>query len=133
MEENNNNQQNNSNNSEQPQNPNQKKNNPNRRNNQNRNRNQNSGQKQQGQQGQGQKQGQGQNRPAKKRKGPPKFSAKLGNQEWEIKIKDAIKANKKVRSDALTTFNNMKASNASVKITPLGSGPPIRNFGIHGV
>ena len=120
MEENNNNQQNNSNNSEQPQNPNQKKNNPNRRNNQNRNRNQNSGQKQQGQQGQGQKQGQGQNRPAKKRKGPPKFSAKLGNQEWEIKIKDAIKANKKVRSDALTTFNNMKASNASVKITPLG-------------
>ncbi|RUM66428.1 MAG: ribonuclease J [Sulfurospirillum sp.] len=121
MEENNNNQQNSSNNnSEQSKNPNQKKNNPNRRNNQNRNRNQNGGQKQQAQPGQGQKQGQGQNRPAKKRKGPPKFSAKLGNQDWEVKIKDAIKANKKVRSDALTTFNNMKASNASVKITPLG-------------
>ncbi len=117
MEENNS-QQNNNNNKEQTQNPNQKRNNPNRRNNQNRNRNQNAVQKQQGQQGQ--KQGQGQNRPGKKRKGPPKFSAKLGNQDWEVKIKDAIKANKQVRTEALTTYNNIKASNASVKITPLG-------------
>ncbi len=122
-----NNQQNNTNREEQPkengqeqtrnqnrnQNPNQ---NRNRRNNQNRNRNQNGGQKPQNANQPGK---QGQNRP-KKRKGPPKFSAKLGNQDWEIKIKDAIKANKQVRSDALSTYNNIKPSNASVKITPLG-------------
>ncbi len=122
-----NNQQNNTNREEQPkengqeqtrnqnrnQNPNQ---NRNRRNNQNRNRNQNGGQKPQNGNQPGK---QGQNRP-KKRKGPPKFSAKLGNQDWEIKIKDAIKANKQVRSDALSTYNNIKPSNASVKITPLG-------------
>ncbi len=122
-----NNRQNNTNREEQPkengqeqtrnqnrnQNPNQ---NRNRRNNQNRNRNQNGGQKPQNANQPGK---QGQNRP-KKRKGPPKFSAKLGNQDWEIKIKDAIKANKQVRSDALSTYNNIKPSNASVKITPLG-------------
>ncbi len=85
------------------QNRNQNKNNHNKRNN-------NPNQKQQNQ---------GQNRP-KKRKGPPKFSAKLGNQNWEIAIKDAIKANKKVRADTLSTFNNIKSSNASIKITPLG-------------
>ncbi len=83
------------------------------KNNQNRKTNQSQNQKQQnGNQ-------QGQNRP-KKRKGPPKFSAKLGNQDWEIAIKDAIKANKKVRTDTLTTFNNIKSSNANIKITPLG-------------
>ncbi len=98
---------------------NQNRNNNQRRNNPNRNRNQNpnSGQRQQNQ-GQGGGQGQG-NRP-KKRKGPPKFSAKLGNQEWEVKIKDAIKANKKVRADALASYNKIKPSNATVKITPLG-------------
>ncbi len=109
---------NSSNNGENGQNRNQNRNRNQRRSN-NQNRNKNAGQKQsaQGQkQGQG---GQGQNRP-KKRKGPPKFSAKLGNQDWEIKIKDAIKANKQVRNEALTTYNNIKASNATVKITPLG-------------
>jgi ribonuclease J len=111
MEENNNNQENNSG---QKRNPNQNKNNQNnRRNNQSKNQKQGQGQGRQNQQEKGQ------NRP-KKRKGPPKFSAKLGNQDWEIAIKDAIKANKKVRTDALTTYNNVKASNASVKITPLG-------------
>ncbi len=82
------------------------------KNNQNRRTNPNQKQQNQGQ-------SQGQNRP-RKRKGPPKFSAKLGNQDWEIAIKDAIKANKKVRTDTLTTFNNIKASNANIKITPLG-------------
>ncbi len=95
---------------------NQNRNNNQRRNNSNRNRNRNTPQKQQNQ-GQG---GQGQGNRPKKRKGPPKFSAKLGNQDWEIKIKDAIKANKKVRADALATYNNIKPSKATVKITPLG-------------
>ena len=113
---------NNNNESGQNRNSNQNRNKNQRRSNQNRGRNPN--QKQNQGQNQGQKQaqgqgGQGQNRP-KKRKGPPKFSAKLGNQDWEIKIKDAIKANKQVRNDALTTYNNIKASNATVKITPLG-------------
>ncbi len=108
MEENNTNQQNSNKNTQNRDNNQQK-----RRNNPNRNKNQR-------QQGQNRQNGQGQNKAGKKRKGAPKFSAKLGNQDWEIAIKDAIKANKKVRTDALTTFNNIKASNAGVKITPLG-------------
>ncbi len=88
-------------------------NNPNRKPNPNRNQNKNPNQRPQGQ-------NQNPNR-NKKRKGPPKFSAKLGNQEWEKDIKEAIKANKKVRTDALTTFNTAKGNpSASVKITPLG-------------
>ncbi|HHD77420.1 MAG TPA: RNase J family beta-CASP ribonuclease, partial [Campylobacteraceae bacterium] len=103
---------------ERPQN--QSRNNNPRRNSQNRNRNNSNrnGNQKQPNQGQGGQSGQG-NRP-KKRKGPPKFSAKLGNQEWELKIKDAIKANKKVRADALACYNKIKPSNATVKITPLG-------------
>ncbi len=92
--------------------------NQNRNNNRRNNRNRNQSQRNQnGQNNQKQNQNKSGN---KKRKGPPKFSAKLGNQDWEIKIKDAIKANKQVRTDALTTYNNIKPSNASVKITPLG-------------
>ncbi|HHD83423.1 MAG TPA: ribonuclease J, partial [Campylobacteraceae bacterium] len=101
---------------ERPQN--QSRNNNPRRNSQNRNNSNRNGNQKQPNQGQGGQSGQG-NRP-KKRKGPPKFSAKLGNQEWELKIKDAIKANKKVRADALACYNKIKPSNATVKITPLG-------------
>lgn len=123
MEENNQNNQNNQN--ENGENKGNRNPNPNRSNNQNRNRKprqQNSNRPQGAKDEKGaQKQGQGggQNRP-RKRKGPPKFSAKLGNQDWEVKIKDAIKANKEVRNEALTTYNNMTPSNATVKITPLG-------------
>ncbi len=96
-------------------NNNQTRNNPNKKPNPNRQPNKNPNQKPQAQ-----GQGQGQNR-NKKRKGPPKFSAKLGNQEWEKDIKEAIRANKKVRTDALATFNTIPANtSASVKITPLG-------------
>jgi ribonuclease J len=73
--------------------------------------------------GQGNKPNPNQNRSGNKpkRKGPPKFSAKLGNQQWELDIKDAITANKLVHSRALQSYNKINQhSNASVKITPLG-------------
>jgi len=110
---NNNNNKNSSNNEQQNKNQRQPRNNNNNRrnNNQGQNQNRNKNQKQNNQ---------NQNKGGKKRKGPPKFSAKLGNQDWEVAIKDAIKANKQVRSDTLTTFNNIKKSNANIKITPLG-------------
>ena len=128
MEENNRNNQNNQNNQNANDNGEKKGNrnpNPNRNNNQNRNRKprqQNANRPQgakdeKGAQRQGQ--GSGQSRP-RKRKGPPKFSAKLGNEDWELIIKDAIKANKEVRNEALTCYNKMTPSNATVKITPLG-------------
>ena len=67
---------------------------------------------------QGQNQG---NKPNKKRRGPPKFSAKLGNQQWEIDIKDAITANKLVHSRSLQSYNKINTNtDAKVKITPLG-------------
>lgn len=57
----------------------------------------------------------------KKRKGPPKFSAKLGNSQWEQDMKSVIKANKLVHSRALQSFNKINTNtDASVKITPLG-------------
>ena len=110
---NNNNNKNSSNNEQQNKNQRQPRNNNNNRrnNNQGQNQNRNKNQKQNNQ---------NQSKSGKKRKGPPKFSAKLGNQDWEVAIKDAIKANKQVRSDTLTTFNNIKKSNANIKITPLG-------------
>ena len=108
---NNNNNKNSSNNEQQNKNQRQPRNNNRRNNNQGQNQNRNKNQKQNNQ---------NQNKGGKKRKGPPKFSAKLGNQDWEVAIKDAIKANKQVRSDTLTTFNNIKKSNANIKITPLG-------------
>jgi ribonuclease J len=61
------------------------------------------------------------NKPNKKRRGPPKFSAKLGNQQWEIDIKEAITANKLVHSRALQSYNKINLnSNGKIKITPLG-------------
>ncbi len=108
---NNNNNKNSSNNEQQNKNQRQPRNNNRRNNNQGQNQNRNKNQKQNNQ---------NQSKGGKKRKGPPKFSAKLGNQDWEVAIKDAIKANKQVRSDTLTTFNNIKKSNANIKITPLG-------------
>ena len=66
------------------------------------------------------RQGQG-NKPNKKRRGPPKFSAKLGNQQWELDIKDAITANKLVHSRSLQSYNKINTNtDAKVKITPLG-------------
>jgi ribonuclease J len=66
------------------------------------------------------KQGQG-NKPNKKRRGPPKFSAKLGNQQWELDIKEAITANKLVHSRSLQSYNKINTNtDAKVKITPLG-------------
>ena len=66
------------------------------------------------------RQGQG-NKPNKKRRGPPKFSAKLGNQQWELDIKDAITANKLVHSRNLQSYNKINTNtDAKVKITPLG-------------
>jgi len=50
-----------------------------------------------------------------------KFSAKLGNEQWELDIKDAINANKQVRQRALQSFNKMNQNNPNkIKITPLG-------------
>lgn len=64
-------------------------------------------------------QNRGGNKP--KRKGPPKFSAKLGNQPWELDIKEAITANKLTHSRALQSYNKINQNtNASIKITPLG-------------
>jgi ribonuclease J len=63
----------------------------------------------------------GNKNPNKKRRGPPKFSAKLGNQPWELDIKDAITANKLVHSRTLQAYNKINLNtDAKVKITPLG-------------
>ncbi len=83
---------------------------------QNRNPNQNKNPNQQNRAG-----GQGQNKPNKKRRGPPKFSAKLGNQQWELDIKEAITANKLVHSRSLQSYNKINMNtDAKIKITPLG-------------
>ena len=72
-------------------------------------------------QGQGQGQGQNRNQNRPKRKGPPKFSAKLGNQPWELDIKESITANKLVHSRALQAYNKINTNtDANIKITPLG-------------
>ncbi len=73
--------------------------------------------------GQGGKPNPNQNRSGNKpkRKGPPKFSAKLGNQQWELDIKESITANKLAHSRALQSYNKISQhTNASIKITPLG-------------
>jgi len=68
-----------------------------------------------------QKQKQEQKKPNKKKKRNNKFSAKLGNADWELAIKDAINANKQVRQRALQSFNKMNQNNPhKIKITPLG-------------
>ncbi|MCH9813169.1 MAG: RNase J family beta-CASP ribonuclease [Epsilonproteobacteria bacterium] len=70
-------------------------------------------------QNRGQKKPQGSQQ--KKRRGPPKFSAKLGNQQWELDMKEAIKSNKLVHSRSLQSYNKINTNtDASVKITPLG-------------
>jgi len=52
---------------------------------------------------------------------PPKFSAKLGNEKWELDMKDAIAANKRVRKEALECFNKVDVNTkGKLKITPLG-------------
>ncbi|HIO91082.1 MAG TPA: ribonuclease J [Campylobacterales bacterium] len=57
----------------------------------------------------------------KKHSGRRKFSAKLGNQPWEIAIKESINSNKQVRKRALQTYNKINQnSNAKIKITPMG-------------
>jgi ribonuclease J len=63
----------------------------------------------------------GNKNPNKKRRGAPKFSAKLGNQPWELDIKEAITANKLVHSRTLQAYNKINLNtDAKVKITPLG-------------
>jgi len=63
----------------------------------------------------------GNKNPNKKRRGPPKFSAKLGNQQWELDIKEAITANKLAHSRSLQSYNKINTNtDAKVKITPLG-------------
>ncbi|RUM67758.1 MAG: ribonuclease J [Sulfurospirillum sp.] len=61
-----------------------------------------------------------QNNKNSKRK-PQKFSAKLGNENWEVLMKEAIEANKMVHKNILQPYDNFDPNNkASVKITPLG-------------
>lgn len=56
-----------------------------------------------------------------KNRKPPKFSAKLGNEKWELDMKDAIAANKRVRKEALECFNKIDTNTkGKLKITPLG-------------
>ncbi len=50
-----------------------------------------------------------------------KFSAKLGNEDWEVLIKESIEANKQVRKEALECYNKIDTSTkGKIKITPLG-------------
>ena len=50
-----------------------------------------------------------------------KFSAKLGNENWEIAMKEAIEANKEVHKNILQAYNKIDTSTkGKVKITPLG-------------
>ncbi len=61
-----------------------------------------------------------QNKSNKKKK-KNKFSAKLGNEDWEIAIKHSINANKQVRQRALQSYNKMNPNNPNkIRITPLG-------------
>ncbi len=61
-----------------------------------------------------------QNKSNKKKK-KNKFSAKLGNEDWEIAIKQSINANKQVRQRALQSYNKMNPNNPNkIRITPLG-------------
>jgi ribonuclease J len=57
----------------------------------------------------------------KNRRKPQKFSARLGNESWEVLMKDAIEANKRVRKEALESYNKIdRSTKGKVKITPLG-------------
>ncbi len=65
------------------------------------------------------------NRPKKggnnRNRRPQKFSAKLGNEQWELDMKEAIAANKRVRKEALECFNKVDTNTkGKLKITPLG-------------
>ncbi len=52
---------------------------------------------------------------------PQKFSAKLGNEKWELDMKEAIIANKRVRKEALECYNKVDMNTkGKLKITPLG-------------
>ncbi len=52
---------------------------------------------------------------------PQKFSAKLGNEKWELDMKEAIAANKRVRKEALECYNKADINTkGKLKITPLG-------------
>jgi len=63
------------------------------------------------------KKGGGNNRNRK----PQKFSAKLGNEQWELDMKEAIAANKRVRKEALECYNKVDMNTkGKLKITPLG-------------
>jgi ribonuclease J len=56
-----------------------------------------------------------------KKKSKTKYSVRLGNEPWELAMKDAISLNKQVRKRALQSFNKInQKSNAHIKITPLG-------------
>jgi ribonuclease J len=57
----------------------------------------------------------------KNRRKPQKFSARLGNESWEVLMKESIEANKRVRKEALESYNKINtATKGKVKITPLG-------------
>ncbi len=94
------------------------------------NRPQGQGNKQQGQgnrpQGQGSNnQNKNNNRPKgggnNRNRKPPKFSAKLGNEKWELDMKEAIAANKRVRKEDLECYNKVDMNTkGKLKITPLG-------------
>jgi ribonuclease J len=79
-------------------------------------------------QGQNRQQGNNQNRNSNKpksggnnRRKPQKFSAKLGNEKWEVSMKEAIEANKRVRKEALECYNKVDMNTkGKLKITPLG-------------
>ena len=52
---------------------------------------------------------------------PKQFSAKLGNSPWELDIKKAIEANKKIQKFRLQSFNKLNLNtSAKVTLTPLG-------------
>ena len=54
-------------------------------------------------------------------KRPKQFSAKLGNSTWELDIKKAIEANKKVQKARLQSYNKLNLNtSARVTIIPLG-------------
>ncbi len=94
------------------------------------NRPQGQGNRQQGQgnrpQGQGSNnQNKNNNRPKgggnNRNRKPAKFSAKLGNEKWELDMKEAIAANKRVRKEALECYNKAEINTkGKLKITPLG-------------
>ena len=52
---------------------------------------------------------------------PQKFSAKLGNEPWEVAMKEAIAANKRVRKEALECYKKVDLNTkGKLKVTPLG-------------